>query len=212
MEVISVNRGKARTLDWQGTEVSTGIFKYPVNGPIELGFTDVVEDDVVDRKNHGGVDKAVYAYSLDHYPFWRDHYPDIDWQNGIFGENLTVSGMNEEKLLIGSIYNIGEAQVQVCQPRQPCFNLGVRFNSQTILKQFINQPFPGVYFRVLQEGRVRPGDSFNPISIQSDSPSITEVFSLLFHKQDNEKTIAKAMECEYLPTKCKTRIEKIQEL
>ncbi|MGK0384868.1 MAG: MOSC domain-containing protein YiiM [Bacteroidia bacterium] len=98
MKVKSVNRGEARLVDWRGKKVSTGIFKYPVEGAIFLGTEDVVDDDVVDRKYHGGVDKAVYAYSADHYPFWKEQYPALDWSLGMFGENLTIEGLDESRM------------------------------------------------------------------------------------------------------------------
>ena len=113
MKVVSLNRGEATTLNYRGTVVKTGIFKYPVDSSILLGETDVESDAVVDRKYHGGLEKAVYSYSLDHYPFWKDQFPDLEWDYGMFGENLTIEGMDESKMLIGSVYQVGDAQIQV---------------------------------------------------------------------------------------------------
>ena len=84
MTVSSVNIGERKPIDWKGQKVETGIFKYPVDVPICLGETDVENDAVVDRRFHGGVDKAVYAYSLEHYPFWKNLYPKLDWDYGMF--------------------------------------------------------------------------------------------------------------------------------
>lgn len=210
MKIVSVNRGKKEIVDWRGQKVETGIFKYPVKESIHLGVEDVVNDSVVDRKFHGGIDKAVYAYSHDHYPFWIDKYPDLEWNFGMFGENLTIEGMDESKMNIGSIYQVGSAKVQVCQPRQPCFKLGIRFETQAILKTFVNELFCGVYFRVTEEGEVNVGDELKLIEEKREI-SITEVYQLLY-KQNEESNVLtmKAIECVDLPKSCKASIWKTQ--
>lgn len=200
-------------MDWRGKKVRTGIFKYPVEGSIFLGAEDVVDDTVVDRKHHGGVDMAVYAYSADRYPFWKERFPNSDWSLGMFGENLTIEGLDESSMLIGSRYKIGGAEVEVCQPREPCYKLGIRFGTQSVLKAFLNQPFPGVYFRVTEHGSVRVGDEVQLVSEAFETPSIAEVYHLTHHKEVTaEATIQRAMKCNALPESCKEKIRKVQEL
>ncbi|MDP6908190.1 MAG: MOSC domain-containing protein, partial [Flavobacteriales bacterium] len=165
---------------------------------------------VMDREHHGGLDKAVYAYGLNRYAHWKRKFPNADWKIGMFGENLTIDELDESKMLVGSIYKVGEAQVQVCQPRQPCFKLGIRFHTQAVLKQFVNSPYPGVYFRVLKPGKVGTGDIFQLLKEEKDSPSIAEVFQLLFHKTEYRILVEKAVKCEFLPEKCKRSIVKMQ--
>jgi MOSC domain-containing protein YiiM len=129
----------------------------------------------------------------------------------MFGENLTIEGMEESKMLIGSIYKVGEAQIQVCQPRQPCFKLGIRFNTQAVLKPFINEPFSGIYFRVIQGGKVKPGDALKLIIDESESPSIAEVYRLMYQKtQGAESLIDSSIACKFLPDGCKDRIKQTQ--
>ena len=211
MKVISVNRGEARSVAWRGKQVKTGIFKYPVDSPIFLGKEDVVDDAVVDRKHHGGVDKAFYAYSEDYYPFWKEQFPDSDWSLGMFGENLTIEGLNESEMRIGSVYQVGEAQIQVCQPRQPCFKLGVRFGTQTVLKKFINSTYPGVYFRVIKPGEVQKGDELNLIREESASPTIAQVYFLMYFKKNGaDELIKKAINCKLLPNGIRETINKTQ--
>lgn len=211
MEVISVNRGDAQLVEWRGKKVRTGIYKYPVDEAIFLGHEDVVDDAVVDRKHHGGLDKAVYAYSVNHYPFWKEQFPNAEWSLGMFGENLTVKGLDESKMMIGSVYQVGEAQVQVCQPRQPCFKLGIRFGTQSVLKKFLNSQYPGVYFRVVKHGHVKCGDEFDLISEHLGCPSISEVYSLIYHEQPSaQATIQAALACIYLPEGCKDLIRTTQ--
>ena len=211
MKVVSVNRGETRVVNWRGKEVRTGIFKFPVDAPIFLGATDVVGDSVVDRRFHGGIDKAVYAYSLSHYAFWKEMYSELDWSYGMFGENLTIEGLDESKMLIGSRYKIGEAEVEVCQPRQPCFKLGVRFGTQSILKPFVKNPYPGVYFRVIQSGLVSVGDELVQIAEQLESPSIAAVYSFMYRKQSGaEQAVLKAINCKFLPDGIRDTIKQTQ--
>ncbi len=189
MKVSSVNIGKSKTVSWRGKPVKTGIFKYPVNRFIELGVTDVVGDDVIDRKYHGGTYKACYIYSADHYPEWKTKYPELDWDYGMFGENITVEGLNEANVQIGDIYQIGEAKVQVTQPREPCFKLGIRFNSQKVVKDFINLPYPGIYVKVIEEGRVTAGDGFQLFERLHNSVGLLEIWDLIYGKNPNEDLI-----------------------
>ena len=211
MKVKSVNRGEARLVDWRGKQVKTGIFKYSVEGAVFLGTEDVVDDAVVDRKYHGGVDKAVYAYSSDHYPFWKEQFPELDWSLGMFGENLTIEGLDESSMHVGSVFQVGKAQIQVCQPRQPCFKLGVRFGTQSILKKFVNSSYPGVYFRVLKPGEVQKGDQLHLVCEESGSPSIAEVYLLTYAKQNGaDELIEKAINCKFLPKGIRETISKTQ--
>jgi len=133
MKIISTNISNPKMVIWKNREVVTGIYKEPVDHAITLEKTDVKGDHVIDRRYHGGEDKACYLYSADHYPFWKERYPSLNWQYGMFGENLTVKGLEEEKINIGDTYKVGTAIVQVAQPRQPCFKLGIKFEDQSAI-------------------------------------------------------------------------------
>ncbi len=206
MNVVSVNTGSERVVIWRGKEVNTGIFKYSTDQPIFLGKTDVAADAVVDRKHHGGIDKAVYAYSVDHYAFWKARYSDLDWNYGMFGENLTIEGLDESLIRIGSRYKVGTAEVEVSQPRQPCFKLGLRFGSQTVLKEFIDQPYPGVYFRVINVGAVKRGDRLELIQEEKEAPSIADVFRVYYHGSQDQTLIERIVACQCLPQNLRERI------
>ena len=159
MIVKSVNIGEKKVLNYKGKIVETGIFKYPVEGSIFLGEEDVEKDAVIDRRYHGGIEKAVYAYSENHYEYWKQLYPNLDWQYGMFGENLTISNLDEKNIHVGNTYQLGEVILEVTKPREPCFKLGLRFGTQAILKQFWNSSMSGVYFKVLKTGNVSVGDA-----------------------------------------------------
>ncbi|WP_103863987.1 MOSC domain-containing protein [Aquimarina sp. I32.4] len=191
MKVVSTNIAELRTILWKGKEEKTGIYKQPVKEPIFLGKEDVEKDHVIDRRYHGGVDKACYLYAVDHYPYWKDKYPDLEWHYGMFGENITIEGFDENAINIGSIYTLGEATVQISRCRQPCYKLGIRFGSQKILKQMIDSKYSGVYVRVLDPGYVSVGDELLPKKENVDGISIAELNTLLFH-YDNEKHLSLA--------------------
>ncbi len=176
MKVISLNIGERTEVNWKGKIYETGIFKTGVSGPIFLGKEDVDGDTVVDRKYHGGIDQAVYAYGQNHYDYWKALYPKLDMHNGFFGENLTVSNLDETSIHVGDIYELGETIIQVTKPRQPCVKLGIRFNDPAVIKQFWNTSKSGVYFKIVQSGKVARKDEFKLIEKATNSPSIAEVF------------------------------------
>jgi MOSC domain-containing protein YiiM len=176
MIVKSVNIGEKKIINYKGKIVETGIFKFPVEGGIFLGEEDVENDAVIDRRYHGGVEKAVYAYSENHYEYWKKLYPNLDWNYGMFGENLTISNLEETTINVGNTYQLGEVILEVTKPREPCFKLGLRFGTQAVLKQFWNSTKSGIYFKVLKTGKVSVGDSLLLISKSENSPTIAQVY------------------------------------
>lgn len=179
MKVISVNIGEKRTIQWRKKVVETGIFKYPSNLPIFLDKEDVLNDVVVDRKHHGGIEKAVYGYSENYYDFWQQLYPHLDWAYGMFGENLTITNLDETKIYVGNIYKIGKAKIEVTKPREPCYKLGIRFNDPKIIKQFWNSTKSGIYFKVLTRGVVGKNDKLVLVEEMPNHMTIAEVYQSL---------------------------------
>ena len=209
MIVISTNIAEPKTIGWNGRQVQTGIYKNPVTTGIYLGEEDVENDHVLDRRYHGGKDKACYLYSADHYSFWREKYPGLDWQWGMFGENLTVSGISESVIKIGDEYRIGEAHVQVSQPRQPCYKLGIRFGTQDIVRDFWQSEYPGVYVRVLKPGKVMPNDEMILLSSDENAMSLAEVFSVFTSNRKNEHMIKRVVSQNFLAQSCRNDISKL---
>jgi MOSC domain-containing protein YiiM len=183
MKILSTNIGERKTINWKGKEVTTGIYKYPTNFAIFLDVEDVKDDAVCDRKYHGGINQAVYAYSFDKYDFWKEKYPNLDWQFGMFGENLTVDFLDETKINVGDTFTLGETILEATLQRSPCMKLGIRFNDMKIVKQFWNTTFCGVYFKVLQTGNVTVGDEFIKIKSYPENPTIADL--LLKRKAEN---------------------------
>jgi len=204
MIVVSTNIGNATTIEWKGKKLQTGIYKSPVNNPIYLDNSDVINDQVIDRKYHGGSDKACYVFSEHHYAYWKKLYPKLEWNWGMFGENLSISNLDESQIFIGDSFKIGEAMVQVSQPRQPCFKLGIRFGSQKMVKQFIEYGYCGVYLRVLTKGYVKTGDKMELVGKIDESLSVKDVFRLIYEKeQDDKSNVLKALNIESLAQSCK---------
>lgn len=204
MKIVSVNIGKPKIIEWRGKKVQTGIYKYSVNGSIYLGSEDVKGDNVIDRRYHGGVDKACYSYSADHYKYWQKYYPDLEMLWGMFGENLTVDRLHESEINIGDTFKIGKVVIQTTQPRQPCFKLGVRFGTQKIIRQFIDSGFPGIYFRVLQKGEVKTGDEIVLID-KKNSLSIQKVFELIYTSdfEEEKENFEKAINDPFIAESCR---------
>jgi MOSC domain-containing protein YiiM len=209
MKIISTNIGEVVEIDWRGQKVKTGIYKYPVDQAILLGKEDVRNDQVIDRRYHGGLDKACYLYSKDHYPYWEERYPDLDWKWGMFGENLTVEGIDESVIRIGDIYRLGKALVQVTQPRQPCYKLGVRFNNHQMVREFFESPYPGVYVRVLEEGPVQVGDEMVLEKLAEGNMTLKEVFALFTHNSNDVKLLRQAIGIPELAEACRKDLSKL---
>jgi MOSC domain-containing protein YiiM len=208
MKVVSTNKGKSVEINYHGKIVKTGIYKYPVKEGIFLGKEDVKDDSVIDRRYHGGIDKACYWYSEKHYDFWKKRFPDLDWEFGMFGENLSISELDEGEIKIGDIYEIGECLVQVSQPRQPCYKLNYRFDCDTMVKEFIQAGFPGVYIRVLHEGMIREGDELILKERKPGSLSVREVYQLLYQMDKDPELLQKALGDNALAESCRRDLSK----
>jgi len=208
MKIISTNVAKPRTISLNGKEVVTGIFKTPTNQPIYLEKEQVKGDEISNRKVHGGEFKACYLFSADHYPYWEHLYPNLSWNWGMLGENLTVKGLDETQLIIGDIYKVGSALIQVTQPREPCSTFSAKMGSQDVLKQFIDHGRPGTYTRVLEEGHVQVNDQFQLVERATNSLSIAQFFNLLFSKDKDQDLIALAITNEALPQRKRDKLKR----
>jgi MOSC domain-containing protein YiiM len=186
MRVVSTNIGNKVSFEWNGKRVETGIFKKPVSTSIFLGKTDVKNDIVCDRENHSGVDKACYFYGANHYPFWKEKYPHLNFEFGMLGENITLNHIDETTIRIGSIYQLGTAIVQISEPRIPCYKLGFKFNNQEVIKEYINSSYSVFYVRILTEGEVTINDEFKLIEQNQNDFSVEDAFSLLSYNKNNQ--------------------------
>jgi MOSC domain-containing protein YiiM len=190
--VESFNIGLPRKEVFKDREITTGICKKPVQGPLNLTKSGFKGDGVADHQHHGGLDKAVCVYSVDHYPYW-EKILGIKLTHAAFGENLSVSKLCEDDVCIGDIFQLGTSTVQVSQPRQPCKTLAARYGRSDLIKLVIDSGFTGFYFKVMKEGIVEIRDRL--ILMERDLHNITISFAnnILHHDRKNINGIDKVL-------------------
>jgi len=197
-QVISVNVGLPREVVWKGRTVVTGIFKESVAGRVALRQLNLDGDRQADLTVHGGPDKAVYAYSAEHYSFWREQFPEMELPWGMFGENLTIEGL-DENIHIGDLFEIGTAHLMVTQPRMPCYKLGLKFGRDDILKRFLRSGLTGFYFAVLKEGEVAAGDPIRLLHSDEHQVKVADITRLYREDKHNIDLMRRVVEVEALP-------------
>lgn len=168
MKIASIQVGQPQTyqvpdIDGKLHRWRTAIFKTPVDGPRWAGRLGLEGDGQADKRFHGGSDKAINAYCFEHYAHWTAELGLDAMPFGAFGENFTVFGALEADVCIGDIFEVGEAVVQISQPRQPCGTLARRWNTPSLVKRIEDHGSSGWYFRVLTEGNVLAGDAFKRV-------------------------------------------------
>ena len=199
MQIISVNVGLPREVNWQGKTVSTGIFKSSVNGTVAVRFLNLDGDKQADLTVHGGRDKAVYVYPSEHYAYWQKELAELkEWPWGIFGENLTIKGLLETDICIGDRLQIGSVELEVSQPRSPCYKLGIRFDRSDMVKRFLDSGLSGFYCRVLQEGELATGDALKLTHRDKYQVSIAELALISANKRTDPELLERALEVETL--------------
>ena len=161
--VVSVNVGRPRTVPFRGSQVTTGIWKVPVSGPIRARGVNLAGDDQADRSVHGGPDKAVYAYAQEDLSWWTVELGRVV-AAGTFGENLTTAGIDVTNAVVGERWAVGSAVLEVSQPRVPCYKLGIRMGDQRFPPRFAAAGRPGAYLRIVTEGDIAAGDEVRVLS------------------------------------------------
>ena len=208
MKIISVNVGLPRLVVRNGEPVSTGIFKEPVAGRVTMRTLNLDGDRQADLSVHGGPEKAVYVYPSEHYEFWQRELPDMDLPWGMFGENLTTTGLLETEINIGDKFRVGTAEVMVTQPRMPCYKLGIRFGRADIIKRFLISERSGMYLSVLKEGEVGAGDEFVPLEKNVCGVKVVDITRLYSSDRENVKLLRRAIATEALPASWREYLQK----
>ena len=199
MQVISVNVGQPRKVLWNDQIVETGIFKEAVEGRVAVRRLNIDGDRQADLEVHGGLDKAIYAYPAEHYPFWREQFPEMELPWGMFGENLTLTGLLEDTVHIGDLFQVGSAKLMVTQPRLPCFKLGIKFGRDDILKRFLVSGMTGFYFAVLEEGEVAAGDTISLLHQDEHLVQVADIVRLYRDDKYNLDLIQRVVAVQALP-------------
>ncbi len=162
--------------EWSGSVGKTGIDKRPKLGRVALENDGVEGDSVLDTKNHGGKDQAVYAYAREDADWWEKEIG-IEIANGRFGENLTTSGVDVTNAIIGEIWKIGTTALQVTMPRIPCKVFQGFWQRPNLIKEFTQAQRPGAYLRILEEGYVSAGDEIEILEVPNHGISIKDLFA-----------------------------------
>jgi len=187
VKVVSLNVGLPRAQHYGREVVWTAGAKKPVPRAVlrSLGFEG---DGQADLQNHGGADKAVCVYPLDHYPYW-ENLLGRPLEPASFSENLTVSGAVEDEVCIGDVFGVGDAVVQVSQPRTPCGKLAGKNGQRTLVRWVAQAGFTGFYMRVLSEGLVSDGDAFEPVERHPERIPVAAVNDIIFGRSEDETLI-----------------------
>jgi MOSC domain-containing protein YiiM len=196
--LISVQIGVPRIVLLDGEEVSTGIFKAPVQMRIRMRALNLDGDRQADLSVHGGRDKAVYDYPSEHYAYWKNELPGTALPWGTFGENLTTLGLLESDVCIGDRFTIGSAEVVVTQPRIPCFKLNLKFGRHDMVKRFLASGRTGFYFRVLREGEIGAGDEIVRVHQDENRVSVSDVLKVYLGAPDSDELRERALRVKYL--------------
>lgn len=199
MRVASVNVGRPRTVRWKGRDVTTGIFKEPVDGRVAVRRLNIDGDRQADLAVHGGVTKAVYAYPLEHYAYWQEDLGE-KLPFGAFGENLTVEGLPlEHEVAIGDRFRVGSAELVVTQPRLPCYKLGLRFGRENMLGRFLLSGRTGYYLAVTTEGEVGAGDAVETVARHPGRIPVAEITRVYASDRDDLATVERLIVLDALP-------------
>jgi len=169
--------------------VTTGIYKQPVEGRVALRKLNLDGDRQADLSVHGGEYKAVYCYPLTHYDYWKSELPGKELPAGVFGENFTLDSFLEDSVCVGDRFSIGSAEVFVTQPRLPCYKLGIRFQSDDMVKRFFISRRTGFYLAVAREGEVGRGDDIKTVSSDPSGVPVSEITRLYAEKRYGDSDV-----------------------
>lgn len=207
MHLRALSVSKPKTAFYNGEAFQTGIFKTPISHRAQVSPTQIEGDGQADMINHGGIDKAIYAYPFEHYAYWQEQLGRDDLSYGQFGENLTIEGAPlEDELQIGDRLRIGEIVVEVSQPRIPCFKLGVRMEMPAMVKRFAQSRRSGYYLRVIETGTIGAGDAIEFVERMTHGVTIHTVFSAVMYKEGETEILKRALDVN-LPEWVHERIE-----
>lgn len=208
MRLSSVNVGREEPLGNGKRSGTTGIFKRPVQGPVDVTFAGVLGDHISDTENHGGADQAVYVYGEPDYAWWSEELG-RELPAGAFGENLTISGLRSSEACIGDRMRVGSVVLEVTAPRIPCVTLATRMGDPSFVRRFRRAERPGLYCRVIEAGQVRQDDRVTIERYEGEAVPVVELFRDFFDPQPGESKIRRHLAA---PIAARARIQKERQL
>ncbi|WP_235401348.1 MOSC domain-containing protein [Rubrobacter aplysinae] len=205
--LLSLNAGLPAPLDNRGKAVQSGFVKSPVQGKVWLSRTGLAGDGQADLKAHGGPEKAACVYPLEHYPYWAERLG-RELPPAAFGENFSTQGLTEPGVCIGDVFRVGEAAVQVSQPRRPCYKLAARYGERELALRVQQSSLTGFYFRVLEEGRVAAGDELYLVERPAPEAPVSEANRIMHHDEDDLEATERLLGVEELSLSWRRTFEK----
>src|SRR6266446_1777624 len=193
VQLLSVNVGLPRDIEWKGKSVHTAVWKDAVRGRRQVGRLNIDGDGQGDLRGHGGEQRAVLVYQIDSYRYWERQLGRKDFVFGQFGENFTVDGLSDDGVCIGDRYRIGGAMFEVTQARVTCYRVGIRMNEPRMPALLVEHRRPGFYFRVLQEGEVGAGDDIVKIADGPERSTVAEIDALLYLPGHSREQLERAL-------------------
>ena len=193
-----ITEGDPHTRDVLTRQWTTGFYKQPVAGPVKVQSMGIVGDAVADTRHHGGVDKAILCYANSHYRLWNAEHPDRDMSPGALGENLTVDACDESSVFIGDRYRVGTCELEISQPRQPCWKIARRWGIKTLTKEVTQTGRTGWYVRVVREGTFQSGDSFERLDRPNENWSVRRANDVLFGREVDRMAVIELMNLKEL--------------
>jgi len=198
-QLLSVNVGLPREIEWKGKTVRTAVWKEAVVGRRKVGRLNIDGDGQGDLQGHGGEHRAVLVYQIDAYRYWERQLGRKDFVFGQFGENFTVEGLSDDEVCIGDRYRIGSALFEVTQPRVTCYRVGIRMDEPRMAALLVEHHRPGFYFRVLEAGEVAAGDEIVKVSDGPERMSVAEADALLYLSGHSRAQLERALRIPALP-------------
>lgn len=196
-QIVSLNVGMPQPAVYRRKEIMTGIYKHSIDGPVWLSSVNFAGDAQGDLVNHGGKEKAVCVYASEHYPYWEKELGKT-LAFGAFGENLTTSGLLETDVSIGDQFKLGDAILEVSQPRQPCYKLAMKHERPDLPQLVQETGYTGYYCRVVQEGFVSSRDKLIVHQRGPGGFTIAEANRIMHHDKHNEEAIRALLALEAL--------------
>ena len=188
MKLISINAGKEQTQINKDKKEITGIYKNPMEGPVKITKLGIAEDFIGSPKHHGGPDQALYVYGEVDYQWWEKEIGK-QMRPGMFGENLTISGLTCGDFNIGDYLHIGDVTLQVTAPRIPCSTFATKMEDPQWVKKFGVADRPGFYVRVLQEGTLSAGEDVRIEKYSAQTLSLIQVYRDHYNKEGRDETV-----------------------
>ncbi|KAA1261298.1 6-N-hydroxylaminopurine resistance protein [Rubripirellula obstinata] len=189
-----VSGGDPTTRDVTHRWWSSAFDKRSIAGPVSVGPMGIVGDEVADKKHHGGVEKAMLCYGLSHYQWWNQKHPELEMGPGGLGENLTIQDQDETSVCIGDRYRVGSCEIEVSQPRQPCWKIARRWGVKSLTKEVGQSGYTGWYVRVMVAGQISTGDELVLQSRPNPSWSIARANDILFGREKDPHAVGQLKE------------------